>query len=148
MFIYLSSRKQLNIRRVNKSVHRFIYKNTRKEISFYGNYYKIQYNEWVKNGKLHRIDGPAINTYFESGQLCIEKWFKDGKCYRSNGAPAVICYYKNGQIKEEKWYEQIGELHRLEGGPVIVIVKYFENGIFKERWYKNGKYYLVDYQIN
>ena len=48
------------------------------------------YEEWTKNGKHHRKDGPAYISYYGNGKRCCKKWFingvyKNGKMYDLNG---------------------------------------------------------------
>jgi hypothetical protein len=78
---------------------------------------------WYKEGKLHRLDGPAI-TYADG----IQEWYKEGKLHRLAG-PAII-YANGGQY----WYVE-GKRHRLDGPAVIYV-----SGT--EHWYVEGK--LVD----
>ncbi len=75
-----------------------------------------------KDGKLHRLDGPAVewlNGY--------KAWYENGVLHRLDG-PAII-----GKYGEKKWYRN-GGLHRLDGPAVV-----FNNG-YKE-WWKNGCYF-------
>ena len=76
--------------------------------------------EWRLNGKLHRMDGPAITQL--NG---LKEWWLNGKRHRMDG-PAII--YIDGT--EEWWLN--GKLHR-EGGPVIT----YDDGT--EYWYYEGK---------
>ncbi len=77
---------------------------------------------WYQNGKLHRIDGPAIQ--YSNGD---KSWYKEGKKHREDG-PAVVC--ANG---DKSWYKE-GKLHRLDG-PAIEDY----NGV--KYWYIDGKEY-------
>ena len=104
--------------------------------------------EWYKNGKLHREDGPALTNPDGTKQ-----WFKHGIRHREDG-PAIEyrsgeeCWYKDGELHREdgpsvihddgsfEWYKN-GELHR-EGGPA------FKNFDGELRWYKNGKLHRED----
>jgi hypothetical protein len=72
--------------------------------------------EWYKKGKLHRLDGPAIE--YPNGH---KEWYKEGNKHRENG-PAIEC--SNGT---KYWYKE-GSIHR-EDGPAIV----YPNGI--NSWY-------------
>ena len=76
--------------------------------------------EWIKNGDLHREDGPA-KIYVDGG----EYWYKNGERHREDG-PAVI--YHTGH---EEWFKN-GQYHR-EDGPAII----YTNG--RKEWYQNGK---------
>ena len=62
---------------------------------------------WIKDGLLHREDGPAIIE--KDG---TEYWYKDGKWHREDG-PAII--EKDGT---EYWYKN--NLRHREGGPAII----------------------------
>lgn len=74
---------------------------------------------WYKNGKLHRLDGPAIEL--ADG---IKEWFKDGKRHRLDG-PAIE---RADGTKE--WYKN-GKRHRLYG-PAI------KRADGRKSWFKNG----------
>lgn len=78
---------------------------------------------WYKNGRLHRIDGPAITLLHTDPPEYY--WYKNGKEHRKNG-PAII---KNNT---EYWYKN-GKLHRLDG-PAIHYHEYPED----------DKYYIND----
>ena len=109
---------------------------------------------WYLNGKLHRVDGPAIE-YSDGGKV----WCTDGKMHRLNG-PAVEYY--NG---EEEWFIH-GKLHREDGpainfnnggeewffkgrrhrisGPAITYAQTYAQGKTKFRWYIFGKKYTEE----
>lgn len=76
--------------------------------------------EWRLNGKLHRIDEPAV-----IGPNGYQAWFFMGKFHREGG-PALI--YSN----ESEWWYQFGKLHR-EDGPAIcgpnITCGYYLNGV-------------------
>ena len=68
---------------------------------------------WRKNGKFHRIGGPAVyGPKSEDGKVMYEKWIVDGQCHRDDG-PAFT--YDDGLGK--RWFVD-GEPHR-EDGPAI-----------------------------
>jgi len=75
---------------------------------------------WYLNGKLHREDGPAVES--ANGD---KSWYLNGKCHREDG-PAVEC------ADGTKYWYRNGKLHR-EGGPAIECA----NG--DKWWYINGK---------
>jgi hypothetical protein len=66
--------------------------------------------QWFKDNKLHREDGPAVIL------PSIREWWINGRRHRVDG-PAVIAYnngYKewwlNGfQLKREKWWEMLSD---------------------------------------
>ena len=74
---------------------------------------------WFKNGKHHREDGPAI--IFPDGH---KEWYWKGKLHREDG-PAKIT--TNGT---KRWYRN-GQPHR-EDGPAVI----YPGG--SEEWFKNG----------
>ena len=76
---------------------------------------------WRLDGKLHRLDGPAIE--YANGS---KEWWVDGKCHRLDG-PAVE--YANGS---KHWYID-GKRHRLDG-PAIE----WSDG--SKSWWENGKF--------
>ena len=108
-------------------------------------YYKDKYGnqEWRKNGKLHREDGPAI-IYAHGSQ----EWWVNGKLHREDG-PAFILpdgtqeWYLNGKIHREDGPAYIGadgtQAWRLNGkrhredGPAIILPDGYQE------WYINGK---------
>ncbi len=75
--------------------------------------------EWRQNGKLHRLDGPAVTT-----AAGTQVWRKEGQLHRLDG-PAVV--FANGGLE----WRQEDLLHRLDG-PAIVRA----NGT--QMWYING----------
>jgi hypothetical protein len=98
------------------------------------------YTVWVRNGVLHRDDGPAY-TVCIAGCMKQEKWIQGGVLHRShvNGGPAVIDTSASGEITL-KWYQH-GKLHRPcigpESGPAVI----YPDGSMK--WYLEGIKYVV-----
>ena len=63
---------------------------------------------WNCHGKLHRVDGPAIETPIANG------WLQNGKYHREDG-PAYVdgqhsIYYLNGIIVEERVVRDLGKM--------------------------------------
>ena len=84
--------------------------------------------EWRLNGKLHRLDGPAIEHPNGS-----KSWHQNGKLHRLDG-PAVE--WPDGT---KSWYQN-GKLHRLDGPAV----EWSDGG---KEWYINGiKYNKKEFQ--
>jgi hypothetical protein len=63
--------------------------------------------EWRQNGKLHRLDGPAV--IYPNGR---QEWWMDGDLHREDG-PAIIDHDDS-----QMWY-QYGRCHRLNGPAVV-----------------------------
>ena len=88
--------------------------------------------EWWRDGKRHRLDGPAIE-YGSGAKLPIEKggfqyaWWRDGKRHRLDG-PAIE--WTDGT---KEWWQN-GKLHRLDGPAVI-------HADGRMAWFINGKKY-------
>jgi len=80
---------------------------------------------YYKDGKLHRVDGPAI-THLNGSY----KWCLHGEKHRLDG-PAV---YSKDMVKE--WWVN-GELHRTDGPAVE-----YEDGT--KYWYVNGMCHRTD----
>jgi hypothetical protein len=76
---------------------------------------------WLnKKGKLHRLDGPAIET--DDGS---QEWYVNGKLHRV-GAPAAVTASGN-----KYWYIN-DRLHRLDGPA-------YEGRTGMKEWWINGK---------
>jgi hypothetical protein len=73
-----------------------------------------------KNGKLHRLDGPAVD--YPDGN---KYWYKNGERHRLDG-PAV-----EGANGYKEWCKN-GKTHRLDGP-----AKQWPSG--EKEWYKDGK---------
>jgi hypothetical protein len=71
---------------------------------------------WFKEGKFHRLDGPAIEYPDRH-----KEWYKEGKLHRE-GSPAVE--YSDGR---KCWYKE-GKKHRIDGPAFIYSKK------LKEWW--------------
>ena len=75
---------------------------TRK--SFYEGGGKKLFLERNYDGEYDSIgDEPAFVTYYESGQVMMQEWYKDGKYHREAG-PAIIEYAQDGQVIAEKYF--------------------------------------------
>jgi hypothetical protein len=93
------------------------------------NYDEMETNRWgdkryTLNGKLHRIDGPAVEV-----TVGDKYWYQDGKRHRTDG-PAVE---ENG----DKYWYQHGEFHRTDGPAVETA-----NGV--KVWYQNNELHRTD----
>jgi antitoxin component YwqK of YwqJK toxin-antitoxin module len=99
---------------------------------------------WFKNKKLqldgvglncpYRINGPAAISYYNNGNIYIERWYS---IYHHHSKPNYVKYHKNGNICNKHWYKNIDEVHRI-GAPASI--SYYESGeISNEAWYENNK---------
>jgi antitoxin component YwqK of YwqJK toxin-antitoxin module len=46
---------------------------------------------------------PCYVTYYESGQIWSQEWYKNNRLGRDRG-PAITEFYESGQVKSEQWY--------------------------------------------
>ena len=96
---------------------------------------------WVKRVKgvkyplYHRLDGPAIENYFEDGIPKKLEWWVDAVKHRIDG-PAEMSFYRSGNVFKCVWYCN-GVIHR-DGGPAELV--YYDNGVTlaSYSYYKNG----------
>jgi len=96
---------------------------------------RIFCEEYYKNDKRHREDGPALNFYNEHGIKFREIYYIDNHI---EGAPADIFYYENGQIYCEIYYKH-DKLHRTDGPARI---EYNIDGAIRtEEYWLNGTKY-------
>jgi hypothetical protein len=97
----------------------------------------VTYSAWMRDGKLHRRNGPAVIKMTQDGANFVsQEWYNLGNLHSYDNSPAVI-YYANGIKTEEHWYNH-GELHR-DGNVSPSIIKYQSNGDTTSIWYQNGK---------
>jgi len=92
---------------------------------------------WRKDGKLHRVDGPALVERYPDGTV-IEQWYRNGKLHHEDG-PAWVRRYPDGTVVE-RWYRN-GKRHR-EDGPAWVERR--PDGTVIEEWYRNNKRHRED----
>jgi hypothetical protein len=89
------------------------------------------YEEYCRNGKLHRENGPAVVWRSATGAT-EESYYREGKRHRDDG-PAFVRRGSDG-VREERHYRD-GELHR-KGGPAVVTQR--PDGVREERYYLDG----------
>lgn len=95
---------------------------------------------YIKDGMLHREDGPAflINTRYNYS--CI--YYKHNKVHREDG-PASIKYSCNKKENKIMWVVN-GKIHKTDG-PSSIVVRYENNNVYyKETWFFNGIVHRVD----
>ncbi len=88
-------------------------------------------------GKLHRVDGPAMTNYDLSGRPTKETWFKDGIRHREGG-PAVTFFFGESLGGDSFIWFYKGYKHRV-GGPA----QYSSDSI-NEKWYDHGSIHRED----
>lgn len=129
--------------------------------------------QWLKDGKLHREDGPAVITYSDcyDDEIRGMQWYQNGKLHREDGPASLYIqvdyerrvgidntlhcdseqdWYIDSKlhhgyfIHEQKWYQN-GELHRLDG-PAHIMRHEYDHGadIQDQKWYQNGKLHRLD----
>jgi len=85
--------------------------------------------EWWKNGELHRLDGPALES------ICgTKEWYQNGLRHRLDG-PAIE--YASGS----KFWFQYDKLHR-EDGPAVIHFDDSKEFWLNDRLYKTKEKYF------
>jgi len=87
---------------------------------------------WVRDGLLHRADGPAI-VFTIANQSTIEKWYIEGTAKNAAGGPNIR-RDQHGTVTEE-WLDENNLRHR-EGAPAVIVAA--ENSI-SHSWYIHGE---------
>lgn len=72
------------------------------------------YQEFLKNGKTHRVEGAAIIT--ENDDVYKEAYYLDGEIHSENGEPCYTAICKHTQLIIGQAWAKNGEYHR-EGQP-------------------------------
>jgi YD repeat-containing protein len=66
----------------------------------------ITETRWTLDGKLHRTDGPALVTYYASGNTHTELWYYNGIIFRADDdEPTGIEYKDDCTIITKSWYK-------------------------------------------
>ncbi len=95
---------------------------------------------WRVRGKLHRLDGPAVESLDVYGVLRKQEWYHDGKLHRLDG-PAVVEWGPDGGLRCQKWMQN-GKLHRLD--EPAVDEWYPDGGLRRQTWMHDGKHHRLD----
>ena len=65
---------------------------------------QVRFEEWTnRDGKPHRLGGPAFREWYDTGQLKMEEWCIKGEMHRLDG-PADCAWFANGQSRWYGWY--------------------------------------------
>lgn len=88
---------------------------------------------WYKDGKLHRLDGPAFHEYNDK-YVITQEYYQNGLLHRIDG-PALRKWFDNGSIKYVGNYRN-GHLYEKPNG--IALVEYNENGQIIKKELSNG----------
>lgn len=100
----------------------------------------VEVEEWHQHGHLHREDGPAITRFRPDGTVEVEEWHQLGRFHRDIG-PTRVTYRPDGSPELEEWLHE-AERHR-EGGPARVSYRP-DGAVEEEEWYYNGQRHRVD----
>jgi hypothetical protein len=84
---------------------------------------------WLKDGKLHRNNGPAVQKLYTGGET-EEEYYSDGIRYR------VRKTWPTGSFEEEH-YDENGQLHN-DNGPARIAYN-AATGLTVKEWRKHGK---------
>lgn len=86
------------------------------------------YEIFWRNGRMHRVGGPAFTEINENGRY--ELWYYDGKLNRTDGGPSLSM--ANGMIR--MWHRD-GKLNRTDGPAVM-----FASPDEPNAWYEDGRF--------
>lgn len=93
---------------------------------------------WCINNMFHRKDGPAIQAWFENGQLRENRWYMYNNWYRFDG-PAYESWHQNGKSCAETWFW--GGIVKKENHPFIMALhahdlyrEWCENALTEDDW--------------
>ena len=98
-----------------------------------------------ENGVLHCLNGPAVVKYDEIGNITQELFYENGKLSRQNNkdnpdGPSKIYYYTTGIVKEEHYF--INDKYDSKNN--LTLIKYYNNGIIKSKFYNYSKYNVIN----
>lgn len=96
--------------------------------------------EWYLNGKLHRIDGPARQTWRDSGFKTEASWYYQGKLHRKGGPAQEL---RDDKSHEYNWYIN-DQRHRVDGPAQIRMSLTHKYNTYTEKWYKWDKIHRLD----
>jgi hypothetical protein len=92
---------------------------------------RARIEQWLRDGRLHRDDGPAYVEIREDGSQSMG-WYRDGKLHRADG-PAWIDLHADGS-RSERWY--LDDAPHRSDGPACVITRL--DGSRVEEWWIAG----------
>lgn len=95
---------QFRIRRVDdtKTIHEWFWSNG-----------QLRCREHFVKNRLHNLEGPARESWYESGFVDRISYCVDGDYHNLEG-PADQCWYENGQLEVSRYFQD-GHLHNLNG---------------------------------
>jgi hypothetical protein len=126
------------------NAHQIMYQNSFTVFSIEINIHGYMFHTWrikltiTVNEKsyirslVHRVDGPALITYYPSGKICRKEWFRNWRWHRVDG-PAYIEYDIDGEILRESWFLN-GRRSRGYGNTGPTVIEYIDGNIRKEIW--------------
>jgi antitoxin component YwqK of YwqJK toxin-antitoxin module len=96
---------------------------------------QLHYRQFRVDDRLHRLDGPACESWHQNGQLYTRQFYVEGKFHRLDG-PAREYWNENGQLSyREFWVD--GKRHRLDGPAAEY---WFEDGQLRyQEFWVDGK---------
>ncbi len=116
--------------------------------------------------KLHKIDAPSLNLYYENGNIKLQVWYINGNIHRDN-LPAVECfnrdgknvyiaYFSNGKkhrdgdyaewsFNNDEFYDQYYDEDEEDKEDITSEYNWYNNGIrYKTEKYKNENKYFTE----
>lgn len=65
-----------------------------------------------EQGQFHAEDAPAVETYYQNGQVMLQRWIVNGRFHREGGAPSISSYDVQGNLVSARWHQD-GILMRI-----------------------------------
>lgn len=104
---------------------------------------RVVRQEYYENGKLHRLDGPAIEETRPDLDHHLAAYYVDGNNHCEDGPSSVYTSLRTGIVTEEI-YTLNGEYHRAGGQPAA-IERNADTGIVTNELYsEHGKVHRLD----
>lgn len=145
-----------NIRKITKEVYSENYIDSESIHTYFYTTGVIMLQYWIKNGKIHRENGPAFSMYTDNGCKKSDIWMINGKYSRKQNLPVIVEYYINinnkidMQIKKENWitsywvydaaFFMISDDGNEQGKTLQPsVISYYINGmVMSKSWSLNG----------
>ena len=111
-----------------------------------------------EDGKWHREDGPAVEFFYENGDLMKQFWCSHGNFHKDDG-PAIVVFHARNIVSTEHYFI-MNEGNRKEGErDKPSTIRYYENGniaseIFEEKGHLSNRlplpsmiHYTIDGEV-
>jgi hypothetical protein len=91
-------------------------------------------NEGPYRDEIYTVE---IRRDTRTGVAVGETWMRDGQIHREDGPAMIERDSDTGNVIRESWIRH--DQHHREGGPAVISRKADTGRIYRSRWYLNGK---------